>query len=67
MLAWAVLALVSTICYATVVLDIWDQYRFKVIAFIAMIVAATFLIHPNFVAALVFAPYVYWGFRFNGR
>ena len=67
MVAWAILALISAICYTTVVLDIWDEYRFKAIAFVAMIAMATFLIHPYFVAVLVFAPYVYWGLRFNGR
>lgn len=66
MIPWVVLGLVCFVCYGTVLLFMWDQYRFKLIAFAAVTLAAALLIHPYFMVVVVFAPYVYWAVRFGG-
>lgn len=55
-----------SICYYTVLLEIWSRIRFKLVLVFLLIFFAAAFVHPFFLALITVGPTIYWFSRING-
>lgn len=58
--------LISGICYYTVIWEMWDTYRAKLLLVAASFIALGLALHSVFLGILVLSPFGYWIWRING-
>ncbi len=62
----AALSIIPTICYCTVLLEIWSRFRFKSVLVVGGALVLSAVLHPIFLALVIIWPIIYWFIRING-
>jgi len=58
--------ILPTICYYTVMLELWSRFRFKAVAAVGGVLLLSAFVHPAFVVLVILGPIIYWFSRING-
>ena len=60
------LLLYPTVCFYTVLWEIWQRFRLKAVLVVASLGAGAVFIHPFFWLVISVGPTIYWFSRING-